>query len=177
MNNEVIVVASGFFINAVGLVPKVKGLYRDSARFERWEVRPNNELICERKRFYDADYGSPALAYMAAMEYLYEHGELVAPRTMKFLHERESKKIKTGQPGVIVCCDRRWANVLYTVRVSKMGEEPEVNFYVGKLDEKGINLSNSVVLGKRQRKITEGNYRHKRRVPLEDVMPWKVNIK
>lgn len=175
MEKEVIVLESGFFVDGIGLVPRVKGLVRDNQkRLCRWDVRPNNDNDAKREVFYDSAYGSAGAAYIAAMNYLYAHGPLLAPRTVTHLKERATKKYKVGVPGV--CVNERvcGSNTYYSVHVGKMAEVPAVYFYVGKLDKDSTPLQDAILLAKRERQVTVTKYRRKRKVKLADVMPWAV---
>lgn len=173
---DVIVLKSGYFIEGIGLVPRVKGLYRDHTpgRF-RWVVKPNNDNGGVYSVFYDRAHGnSSAKSYKEAMKFLYSHSELLSPGTRRVLHERATKKIKMGEPGIHMSISHRGNLDYYTVIVGRMAEVPAVGFYAGNDNTKDKYMKQAVELARVERGITVRKYRRKRKVKLSDAMPWKV---
>lgn len=175
--SDVMVLNSGYFIQNLGLVPRVKGLYRDhTPGRHRWVVGHNNDTSTSSIAvFYDRVHGTAAASYKEAMKFLYAHSELLAPGTRRVIHEQARKAVKLGEPGICVHTVVQGNREYFSVRVNPMAEVPGKLFYIGRLKENDTRLETAIALGRSARAAIVKKYRSKRKVKLSDVMPWAVN--
>lgn len=174
--SDVMVLSTAYFIQNLGLVPKVKGLYRDHTKGRhRWTVSRNNDSkAISNTVFYDSVHGTAAQSYKEAMKCLYANSELLAPGTRRVLHERDTKAIKVGEPGVCVSVRDTGKVQYYYVCVGKMAEVPAVYFCGGNSRDKDNRYVTAIAAACAERAKTVKKYRGKRRVKLSEAMPWAV---
>lgn len=172
---SVMVLQSGYVVDGLGLIPRIKGLYRDQThRRERWLVRLNTAKGMVRAGFYDSAFGGAAWSYKAAVKFLYSHGELHRQGTRKTLKERRDKKNKTGVPGVCVRVQHVGKLDYYCIVVTPLAEQPGKWIYAGNENTAKLYMRAALVLAKDLREQSVFNYRRNRRIPLKDAMPWQI---
>ena len=173
---SVMVLKSGYIVDGLGLVPRIKGIYRDnSERRERWVVSPTNDnKLTERAYFHDSTYGDADLAYKAAVQYLYSYGELFQQGMRRMLHERRDKKWRTGTVGVCVRVQHRGNLDYYTIIATAIAEEPGCIVYAGNDNTSDNYFEAAMHLATDHRVRDVKRYVKKRRVKLKDAMPWQI---
>ncbi|MCY1279645.1 hypothetical protein D9M68_18040 [compost metagenome] len=174
--SDVMVLSTAYFIQDIGLVPKVKGLYRDhTPGRHRWVVSHNNDTSTKSNAvFYDRVHGNAQTSYKEAMKYLYSISEIVLPGTRRVLHERANKAIKVGEPGICVSVKDTGMVQYYYICVGKMAEVPAVYFCGGNSRDKDDRYVEAIAAARVERARTVKKYRGKRRVKLSEAMPWKI---
>lgn len=173
---SVLVLDSGYIVDGLGLVPRIKGIYRDQSEGrERWVVSPTNDNnLKERAYFHDNVYGDADEAYKAAVKYLYEHGELFQQGMRRMLHERRDKKWKTGTVGVCVHVQHRGNLDYYTIVATPIAEQPGCIVYGGNTNTHDNYFEAAIQLATDHRCKSVKRYVKKRRVKLKDAMPWQI---
>jgi len=175
-NMSVLVLDSGYIVDGLGLVPRIKGIYRDQSEGrERWVVSPTNDNnLTERGYFHDNVYGDADESYKAAVKYLYEHGELFKQGMRRILKERCDKQWPTGTVGVCVRRQHRGNLDYYAIIATPIAEEPGCIAYAGNENTHGHYFEAAMELVTSHRHRAVKRYVKKRRVKLKDAMPWQI---
>ncbi|MNI29803.1 hypothetical protein D3C73_836280 [compost metagenome] len=170
------ILKSGYVVDGLGLVPRIKGIYRDASdRRERWVVSPTNDnTLEERAYFHDNTYGGAHAAYKAAVQHLYHHGELFSQGMRRMIKERQDKQWKTGTVGVCVRVQHRGTLDYYTIIAAPIAEQGGCIVYAGNEHTREKYFAAAMTLCKDHRENAVHLYMKKRRVKLKDAMPWHV---
>ncbi|MNZ16782.1 AP2 domain protein [compost metagenome] len=173
---SVMILKSGYVVDGLGLVPRIKGIYRDSSeRRERWVVSPTNDNnLEERAYFHDNTYGSAHAAYKAAVQHLYHHGELYKQGMRRYLKEREDKKWMTGTVGVCVRVQHRGQLDYYTIVATPIAEQAGCIVYAGNEHTHKKYFDAALQICTNHRENAVHRYVKRRRVKLKDAMPWHI---
>lgn len=173
---SVLVLKSGYIVDGLGLVPRIKGIYRDSSeRRERWVVSPTNDNnLKERAYFHDNTCGGADAAYKQAVQYLHSYGELFQQGMRRMLRERRDKQWKTGTVGVCVRVQHRGNLDYYTIVATPIAEQPGCIVYAGNDNTSDRLFDAAMILATSHRQKSVKRYVKKRRVKLKDAMPWHI---
>lgn len=173
---SVLVLESGYIVDGLGIVPRLKGVYRDqSERRERWVVSPTNDNnLKERAYFHDSTCGGAAEGYKMAVRYLFDHGELYRQGMRRMLHERRDKQWKTGTVGVCVRVQHRGNLDYYTIIATPIAEQSGCIVYGGNTNTHDHYFEAAMHLATNHRHKSVKRYVKKRRVKLKDAMPWHI---
>ncbi|MND13212.1 hypothetical protein D3C81_24420 [compost metagenome] len=173
---SVMVLDSGYIVDGLGLVPRIKGIYRDqSERRERWVVSPTNDNeLKERAYFHDSVYGDADESYKAAVKHLHEHGALYMQGMRRMIHERRDKQWRTGTVGVCVRVQHRGNLDYYAIVATPIAEEPGCVVYAGNDHTQDNYFEAALAMATEHRCKAVKRYVKKRRVKLKDAMPWQI---
>lgn len=156
----VISLRTHYFIHGIGLVPRVKSLNRHEG-WSCWRVTPTNDNGHYSECFFDADYGSAAKAYKAAMRTIRKISVIMKPNTKTIVMERKDKHVPLGMPGLILVSRKSLGTVKYYFRVTNpltgthdeilIGDEVKVMAHWDIVISRAKALRQSILYRKRQR--------------------------
>lgn len=157
---SVISMRTHYFIHGIGLVPRVKSLNRHEG-WSCWRVTPTNDNDHYSECFFDADYGSAAEGYKAAMRTIRKISEIMKPKTRTIVMERKDKRVPLGMPGLILVSRKSLSTVKYYFRITNpltgtydeilIGDEVKVMAHWDIAISRARALRRSILYRKRQR--------------------------
>lgn len=94
-----------YFIDGLGLVPRVKSLTRDTVN-KRWRINGTNDNEGFWMYFPDSIYGTVASGYKAAVKMIRKISEILKPKTQTVIKEKSTKRVPLNCPGVMLRSER-----------------------------------------------------------------------
>lgn len=164
---SVLILTNAYFVDGLGLVPRMKGFWRDVKR-RRWMIGRNNDTNGERYYFVDADYGDAARSCKAAIRKLKSIAPIVRPGTRTIVRERSDKKHPLNEPGVILreVVSRR--HTWYAFVVSNPVEAKTEYFPIGTGDDLDEKWTPTLVKASTRRAVIIGRKMKKARLDKPD---------
>ena len=164
---SVISMRTHYFIDGLGLVPRVKSLNRYQGR-ECWRITPTNDNEHYSECFFDSDYGSAAEGYKAAMRTIKKISAIMKPKFRTIVMERKDKRVPLGMPGLILVTRKSLHTVKYYFRVTNpltgdydeilIGDEVKVMAHWDIAISRAKTLRRSILYRKRKRaKLDKGD--------------------
>lgn len=114
---SVLILKNYFFIDGLGLVPKIKSVSREN-RAKRWIISPTNDNGHTHVHFSDRVYGSAAASYKEAIKTARKISEVLKPFTRTVVKERSDKQVPLDCPGVTLRSKRSSRRTVFFFVVS-----------------------------------------------------------